>query len=192
MIKDAHDKGYETTLNLMAISTVQERDLDETLRLLAGSETKAVYVVDSFGSLYSEQIEALVKKFLGYMEPAGKTVGMHAHNNRQLAFGNTIEAAIEGANMLDASMAGLGRGAGNCQMELLLSFLHNPKFRLQPVLECIENHVEPLRDKLMWGFDLPYMITGILNQHPRSGMAFNASKSRGRVVDFYDEMEQVQ
>ena len=190
MIKDAHDKGYETTLNLMAVSTVQERDLEEALQLLAGSEVEAVYVVDSFGSLYCEQVDTLVQKFLGYMEPAGKQVGMHAHNNRQLAFGNTIEAAIKGANMLDASMAGLGRGAGNCQMELLLGFLHNPKFRLRPLLQCIEGHIEPLREKLMWGFDLPYMITGLLNQHPRSGMAFNADKNKGSIVDFYDEMEE--
>ncbi len=189
MIKDAHDKGYETTLNLMAISTVQERDLDEALRLLADSEVEAVYVVDSFGALYCEQVDALVDKFLSFMEPVGKQVGMHAHNNRQLAFGNTIEAAIKGANMLDASMAGLGRGAGNCQMELLLSFLHNPKFRLRPLLQCIEGDIEPLREKLMWGFDLPYMITGLLNQHPRAGMAFNASKDKGSIVDFYDEIE---
>lgn len=190
MIKDAHDKGYETTLNLMAVSTVQERDLEEALQLLAGSQVEAVYVVDSFGSLYCEQVDNLVQKFLGYMEPVGKQVGMHAHNNRQLAFGNTIEAAIKGANMLDASMAGLGRGAGNCQMELLLGFLHNPKFRLRPLLQCIEGHIEPLREKLMWGFDLPYMITGLLNQHPRSGMAFNADENKGSIVDFYDEMEE--
>ena len=189
MVQDAHDKGYETTLNLMAVSTVADSEVDEALQMLAGSAVDAVYVVDSFGSLYSEQVEALVEKFLGYMKPNGKEVGVHTHNNRQLAFANTIQGVIRGANMLDASMAGLGRGAGNCQMELLLSFLHNPKFRLRPVLECVENHVEPLRKELMWGYDLPYMITGILNQHPRSGMAFNAKKNPGSIAEFYDEME---
>ena len=188
MIKDAHDKGYETTLNLMAVSTVQERDLEEALQLLAGSEVEAVYVVDSFGSLYCEQVDTLVQKFLGYMEPAGKQVGMHAHNNRQLACANTIQALIKGANYLDASFAGLGRGAGNCQMELLLSFLHNPAYHLRPVLDCIQQYIEPLREKLMWGFDYPYMVTGVLNEHPRSGMAFNASKDRGDIVKFYDQM----
>ena len=159
MVQDAHDKGYETTLNLMAVSTVADSEVDEALQMLAGSAVDAVYVVDSFGSLYSEQVEALVEKFLGYMKPNGKEVGVHTHNNRQLAFANTIQGVSRGANMLDASMAGRGRGAGNCQMELLLSFLHNPKFRLRPVLECVENHGEPLRKELMWGYDLPYMIT---------------------------------
>ena len=42
----------------------------------------------------------------------------------------------------------------------------------------------------MWGFDLPYMLTGLLNQHPRAAMAFNASEARGDIVKFYDEITQ--
>jgi 4-hydroxy 2-oxovalerate aldolase len=93
-----------------------------------------------------------------------------------------------GANRLDASIAGLGRGAGNCQMELLLSFLHNPKFKLRPVLGCIQNHVEPLREKLGWGFAIPYMITGHLNQHPKAAMELMESKKRKNIVEFFDSL----
>jgi len=188
MIKDAHDKGYETTVNLMAASTVSERELNEGLELLAVSEAKGIYVVDSFGALYSEQIHYLVKKYLHYAKAAGKEVGMHAHNNLQLAYANTIEAIIEGANLLDATMAGLGRGAGNCPMELLISFLHNPKYNLKPVLQCVQDHVEPLRAKLLWGFDLPYMLTGMLNQHPRAAMEFKDADAKGDIGEFYDSV----
>jgi len=186
MIKDAHDKGYETTVNLMAISTVQERELDEVLEILVKSEVGTIYLVDSFGALYSEQIRYLIQKYLRYAESAGKQVGIHTHNNQQLAYANTIEAIIQGANRVDGTMAGLGRGAGNCPLELLLGFLHNPKFRLRPILQCIQQHVEPLRDELHWGFDIPYMITGMLNRHPRPAIEFNASKDRGDVVKFFD------
>ncbi|MFC2067164.1 aldolase catalytic domain-containing protein [Chloroflexota bacterium] len=186
MIKDAHDKGYETTVNLMSVSTVIERELDEALELLANSEVDAIYLVDSFGALYSEQVHLLMEKYTGFAEPHGKKVGMHAHNNQQLAFANTIEALIKGADMLDASMAGLGRGAGNCPIESLIGFLHNPKFRLRPILQCIQQNIEPMREKLMWGADIPYMMTGILNQHPRAAMSFNASEDRGNIVKFYD------
>ena len=190
MVKDASDKGYETTLNLMAVSTVPESEVRSALEMLVRSDVGAVYVVDSFGSLYSEQIRALYNMFFEYCEGTSIEIGIHAHNNRQLAFANTIEAVVLGANCADASFAGLGRGAGNCQMELLLGFLHNPKFRLRPVLKCIEEHVEPLRSQLLWGYDYPYMLTGLLNQHPRAGMAFNASEDRGKIVQFYDQMEE--
>lgn len=188
MIKDAHDKGYETTINLMAVSTVNEREINEALALLASSEVDIIYLVDSFGALYSEQVQYYMRKYLHYAEPKQKQVGMHAHNNQQLAYANTIEAIVMGANLLDGSMAGLGRGAGNCPIESLLGFLHNPKFHLRPVLQCIQEHIEPLRKDLLWGFDVPYMITGLLNQHPRAAMKFNASKDRGDLVKFFDSM----
>lgn len=189
MVKDAHDKGYETTVNLMAASTVPERELNEGLELLTTSEAQAVYVVDSFGALYSEQVQYLVKKYLHYCKAVGKEVGMHMHNNLQLAYANTIEGIVLGANYLDATMAGLGRGAGNCQMELLIGFLHNPKYDLRPVLDCVQNHIEPLRAKLLWGFDLPYMLTGLLNQHPRAAIKFKEAELKGEkgdILKFYD------
>ncbi len=188
MVQDAHDKGYETSLNLMAASSVPESEIESALELMAKSEVDAIYLVDSFGSFYSEQVRQLLEMYLRHARKHGKTVGMHAHNNQQLAYANTIEAAIGGANMLDSSMAGLGRGAGNCQTELLVGFLHNPKYRLRPVLECIQHHIEPLRATLGWGFDIPYMITGLLNQHPRAAMAFNASVDRGDIVKFFDSV----
>ena len=188
MIKDAHDKGYETTVNLMAISSVPDHELDEALALLAGSEVGTIYLVDSFGSLYSEQIHFLMTKYLKYAKPAGKRVGIHAHNNLQLAFANTIEGIIAGANMLDCTMAGLGRGAGNCYSELLLAFLHNPKFQLRPVLKCVQDHIEPMREELKWGFALPYLLTGLLNQHPRAAIKFNEAEQEGDILQFYDSL----
>ena len=188
LIQDCHDKGYETGINIMAVSTVPEHELDSALQLIADSPAGFVYLVDSFGSLYSEQIQYLLRKYLKYAQSTGKIVGMHAHNNQQLAFANTIEAIVNGANILDASMAGLGRGAGNCNMELLLGFLHNPKYRLRPVLKCIQDHIEPMRKDLMWGFDIPYMITGMLNQHPRDAITFNSGDEKGQCVNFFDQI----
>lgn len=191
MVKDAHDKGYETTVNLMAASTVPDRELDEGLAMLATSEAKAIYVVDSFGALYCEQVRYLVKKYLHFCQQSGKDVGVHMHDNRHLAYSNTIEGIINGANYLDATMAGLGRGAGNCPMELLVSFLHNPKYELRPILECVQNSIEPMRANLRWGYDLPYMLTGMLNQHPRTAIKFKEAElngTKGNILEFYDNV----
>jgi 4-hydroxy 2-oxovalerate aldolase len=188
MIKDAHDKGYEVSANLMAISRSAEIEIDQALELLAETPAKTIVVVDSFGSLYAEQVELLVKKFLKFAKPAGKEVGIHAHNNQQLAFANTIEAIIHGTNRVDATMAGLGRGAGNCPMELLIGFLRNPKFHIRPIYQVLESHVEPLREHMEWGPYVQYIITGQLNQHPRSAISARAGDDRDKYVDFYDKL----
>ena len=188
MIKDAHDKGYETTLNLMAVSVVHEHDLAEALELLAATPVGTIYVVDSFGSLYSEQIQDLTKMYLKAVEGTGKRIGMHAHNNQQLAYANTIEALVCGANILDGTMNGIGRGAGNCPLELLVGFLKNPKFHLRPILKCVRDTLVPLQGEMEWGYRLPYMLTGMLNQHPRSAIEMRAGDAPDDYVAFYDKM----
>lgn len=187
MIKDAHDKGYEVTCNLMAVSTIQEPDLDQALETLAQTPASTIVVVDSFGALYAEQIEHLVKKYLTAVKDSGKHVGIHTHNNQQLAFANTIEAVIHGANRVDATMAGLGRGAGNCPMELLLGFLRNPKFHIRPVYQLLQDHLVGLREKVEWGALVPYNITGQLNQHPRAAMQVRAGSEKDNYANFYDQ-----
>ena len=91
----------------------------------------------------------------------------------------------KGANYLDGTIYGIGRGPGNCPLELLLAFLKNPKFDLDPVLEVIEKEFLPLREKMEWGYIIPYMITGILNQHPRSAIALRAGQDKDKYAEFY-------
>jgi 4-hydroxy 2-oxovalerate aldolase len=187
IVKDAHNKGYETCLNLMAVSKVKEKDLDEALEMAANSEAETIYLVDSFGAMYSEEIRYLIGKYLDHAENKGKSVGIHAHNNQQLAYANTIEALIMGTSLLDATIAGFGRGAGNCPIELLLGFLKNPKFHIRPILACIRDYLEPLRKDIHWGYDFPYMLTGQLNSHPRSAIKFIKDGEKD-FVKFYDEL----
>ncbi|MEW6042601.1 MAG: nucleoid-structuring protein H-NS, partial [Elusimicrobiota bacterium] len=93
LANNATDKGYHVTINIMSISQALERDLDEALQQLE-EETKisACYIVDSFGVLYSEDIDFFVDKFKKYLK--NKEVGIHCHNQMQLAFANTIAAII--------------------------------------------------------------------------------------------------
>lgn len=187
MIKDATDKGYEATCNLMAVSTVQDDALDQALEVLAQTPASTIVVVDSFGALYTEQVERLVKKYQKALKGTDKEVGLHMHNNQQLAFANTIEGIIHGANRVDATMGGLGRGAGNCPMELMLGFLRNPKYHVRPVYKLLQDHMIKMREKLEWGPLVPYNIVGQLNQHPRGAMAVLASTDRDKFVEFYDK-----
>ena len=188
MIEDANRKGYETTCNIMAISNAKESDIEKALEMLGKSCVDGIYVVDSFGSLFPEQIRRISDQYMEIADKYGKYIGMHAHNNQQLAFANTIEACAQGVSYLDATMSGMGRGAGNCQMELLLGFLKNPKYKLFPVLKFIEENIESLKQAgVEWGFDIPYMLTGQLNQHPRAAIAA-MKEGRKDYTGFFKEL----
>jgi 4-hydroxy 2-oxovalerate aldolase len=181
------DKGYETTINIMAISKDRGPALDEALQQIQEeSQANVVYVVDSFGALYQEPIEELVKRCKKYLKT--KEVGFHGHNNQQLAFSNTIEAIIHDANYLDATVYGIGRAAGNCPLELLLGFLNNPKFDIRPVLDLIANEFIPLREKIEWGYIIPHAIAGMLNEHPRAAIALRNSAEKESYRKFYDSL----
>jgi len=187
LANNATDKGYEATINIMSISHEGAPFLDEALQQIE-EETKvlAVYVVDSFGALYSEEVQFLVAKYQQYLKT--KEVGGHFHNNQQLAFANTIEAIIRNANFLDGTLYGLGRAAGNCPTELLMGFLKNPKFNIEPILDVIARAILPLRQSIDWGYHIPYMLTGVLDQHPRAAMAWMKGDKRQDFVEFYRKL----
>lgn len=188
MIEDCTKKGYETTVNIMAISKSNELDIDAALELLCQSSVGCIYLVDSYGSLYPEQVSRLADKYLEIADKHDKKVGIHAHNNQQLAFANTIEALRRGVSYLDATVSSLGRGCGNCPSELLLGFLKNPKYRINPLLKFIEKHIVPLKESgVVWGYDVPYLLTGILNQHPKTAIQFS-KEGRKDYNDFYLEL----
>jgi 4-hydroxy 2-oxovalerate aldolase len=170
----------------MAVSKVNEHDLDEALQDVAKSKVPVFYVVDSFGSMYCEEIEMITKKYMELLK--GKTIGIHAHNNMQLAFSNTITAIIHGCNMMDATLLGLGRGAGNCPMELLIAFLKNPKYRLLPLFQAIQDNIHPMQKQIDWGYHIPYLVTGAMNEHPKEAMQWMDSDKKNDFVGFLKHM----
>lgn len=188
MIEHAANKGYEVSCNIMAISNTQERDLEVALDILGQTPVDVFYIVDSYGALYPEQVARIVDIYKNAAEKYGKKIGVHAHNNQQLAFANTIEAVGDGVDWLDGTYAGMGRGAGNCAMELLLGFLRNPKYNVYPVFKFVDKYMTKLRDEgTVWGYDLQYLITGLLNQHPRTAIQFT-KEGRRDYFEFYREV----
>ena len=188
MIEDAKNKGYEVSCNIMAISTAQEGDIRTALDMICQSPVDCVYIVDSYGSIYPEQMARIADLYMNFATKYNKKLGIHAHNNQQLAFANTIEAVGDGIDWLDATYGGMGRGAGNCYIESLIGFLRNPKYSLPPVLNFLEKHIQKLKQQgVVWGYDTQYLITGVMNQHPRSAIAFTTDK-RQDFGKFYDEI----
>ena len=188
VIEHAKNKGYEVSCNIMAISNAQESDVKIALDLLGKSPVDIIYIVDSYGALYPEQIARIAALYGEFAAKYNKKLGVHAHDNQRLAFANTIEAVGDGVDYLDATYASMCRGAGNCAMELLLGFLRNPKFKVYPVIDFIEKNMLPLKKEgVTWGYDLQYLFTGILNQHPRTAIQFT-KEQREDFTEFYKEI----
>jgi len=188
MIEDAAGKGYEVSCNIMAISNTQEGDLKVALDILGQTSVDVLYIVDSYGAIYPEQMARLADIYMNAAVKYGKKVGVHAHNTQQLAFANTIEAVGDGVEWLDATYASMGRGAGNCAMELLLGFLRNPKYNVYPAIQFVDSYMNKLKaEGVVWGYDLQYLMTGLLNQHPRTAIQFTKEK-RNDYAEFYREV----
>ena len=188
VIEDCAKKGYETSCNIMALSTGQESDVKVALDLIGQSPVDILYIVDSYGSIYPEEMARVCDLFGEFAAKYNKKIGIHAHDNQKLAFANTIECVGDGVDYLDATYMSMGRGAGNCAMETLLGFLKNPKYNIYPAIQFIQDYMKPMQESgVVWGYDLQYLLTGLLNQHPRTAIDFT-KKGRNDYADFYKEV----
>jgi len=159
-------KGYITSLQAMGYSCYCDQEKRDLIDALRKTQLDYVYVADSYGSILPFQMKRLFEPFL---EIGHLKVGFHSHNNLQMSFANTIEAIRIGADIVDTTIYGIGRGAGNLPTEILLSYLYvqgEEKYNVIPVLNCIERYFTDLMKETPWGYQLPYMISGIFNSHP--------------------------
>jgi 4-hydroxy 2-oxovalerate aldolase len=166
LIEQVYDKGYEVFLNLMASSEWTSENFETITRWPKKHILEAVYFADSFGSYVMSDIGAFINKLRNY---GFKNIGFHSHNNVQMAFANTIYAIEKGIDYVDASIYGMGRGAGNLPIEILLSYLAKTRYKeynVAPYLDVIERFYLALFDKYKWGYSLEALMSGIKNIHP--------------------------
>jgi len=166
LVEEIKNKGYEVFLNLMAFSEFTEENF-KTLRDWKNKEIlNAIYFADSFGSFLPNNTIKCIKslKEINY-----NNIGFHAHNNLQLAFANTLAAIDHGVKYVDASIYGMGRGSGNLQIEVLISYLEktrNIKYNPVPYLNIIDQFFIEIFEKYRWGYNLQSLMGGIKNIHP--------------------------
>lgn len=150
--------GFEVAFNMMYMSKWDQYEgLFEKLPRLNGV-VKIFNMVDSYGSVTPEEVRAIIAKLKQYLTCM---IGFHGHNNLQLGLINTLTAIECGVDSVDATILGMGRGAGNLNMELLLTFLNRDGLPVDfNVLGDAIAAFNPLYEKYRWGTQLPYMISG--------------------------------
>lgn len=165
-VVELHDKGYEVFLNLMASSELSEEDFAKLKNWPKKSIVSALCFADSFGSFLPGDVKSMVSR----LKLAGfSRIGFHPHNNLQMAFANTLCAIEEGVDIVDASIFGMGRGAGNLPIELLIGHLESlevPNYNCVPYIDVIERHFLDLRQKIEWGYTIPGLMSGLAKVHP--------------------------
>jgi len=152
--------GYEVALNAMGISYYDEQSLRHFCEIVVESNADYAYIADTYGSL--NQIR--LARIWDIMSEYDVHVGYHAHNNLQKALSNAVYCIQKGAKLVDVTMHGMGRGAGNLCTELLLSE-YSP-LNVFPVVEYIADYLIHLDSLDKWGYSLVYFISGHLNIHP--------------------------
>jgi len=188
LTQDFTDKGYETTINLMAISVYGEEEIKKALHLIeAQSPASVIYIVDSYGALYPDTVKELVRCFKEIL--VSKKIGFHGHNHQQLAFGNSLVGINSNAEFIDGTVYGIGRAAGNCPLELLLGYLDTERYKLPPVLDLISQELIPLSKEIEWGYIIPYALTGLKNEHPRSAIKIRSEKEKDNYSAFLKSLE---
>ena len=161
------DNGYNVTLNLMGASLLSDDDANSALAVLRHIDVDVFYFSDSFGDLDPSDVRNWIGRIRQHFK--GK-IGIHTHDNNGLAFANTIVALTEGIDFLDATVMGMGRGAGNLKTEQILLYLY---FRLgyrhlnpSALLDLINHSYSRLKEKYQWGWDYTYMLSSLQNIHP--------------------------
>ena len=160
--KSVKDLGFEIGFNVMYMSMWSEMD-GFLPKLRAIDDTADLFcMVDSFGGISPKEVKRILTEVRQYINVP---IGFHGHNNLQLGLINTLTAIDNDIDYVDATITGMGRGAGNLEMELLLTYL-NKHEGLEVdfnVLGDVITAFAPLKEKYGWGTNLPYMLSGANN-----------------------------
>ncbi|WP_163716139.1 hypothetical protein [Mangrovibacterium lignilyticum] len=153
------EKGFEIGFNIMYMPNwINDNIFIRQLKKLDGL-ADFIYLVDSFGSIYPEDIQYAIENI---KKETNIPIGFHGHNNLELGLANSLKALENGCQIIDATITGIGRGAGNLRTELLLTSLNAKKLvkvdynKLNPIVARFEK----MKLKYAWGTNLPYMISG--------------------------------
>lgn len=181
--------GYGVFLQAMATFMYSEEELAQMLERVNALAPEAFYIVDSFSTMYPEDVRAMRDSVLARLAP-DIAFGFHAHNNIQMAYANVREflrdIPADRSIYADSSIFGMGRGAGNVPTELLMRELNRggASYDMQAVLRLYERYLEPIYRQYGWGYTLPYLLTAVHETNSAYGWYF-----MNHGVETLDELE---
>jgi 4-hydroxy 2-oxovalerate aldolase len=164
-------KGYQVFIQPMVSMSYTDSEFLELINLSNNIDPFAFYIVDSFGVMKKKDLIRLFY-LIDHNLLKNISVGYHSHNNMQLAYSNAqaIMQAESSRNMIiDSSIFGMGRGAGNLNTELFIEYCNNnfvDKYSINPLLVVIDEVLNRFYKQKPWGYSLPNYLSAKHNLHP--------------------------
>ncbi|WP_148570674.1 3-deoxy-manno-octulosonate cytidylyltransferase [Aliarcobacter cryaerophilus] len=165
------EKGYKLFVQPISTDSYSEEDLNYLIDKVNNLDVYALYIVDTQGSIFPENFKNLFEKFVSKMNTNIK-LGFHSHNNMQLSYAIAIEFINLAKNkeiIIDSSIYGMGRGAGNLNTELLADYLnkkYNKDYKIENILELIDSYFNALHKNFGWGYSLAHFLSASNETHP--------------------------
>lgn len=191
LLDDLKEKGYETSLQAMGFTGYTPKEVDQLRNTLKNSDMDYFYIADSYGSIFPNQIRSMFEPFL---ELENIKIGFHPHNSLQMAFANTLEAIRIGVDIVDGSIYGMGRGSGNLPIESLIAYLQmqsKDRYNVIPVLSIIDKYFVDMHKETPWGYQLPYMVSGMFKCHPNYAQDL-VNRKEYTIEDIWKVMEVIE
>ncbi len=165
------EKGYKVYFQAANTLGYSDDDLKELAKEINKFHPVGVSVVDTFGAMYGDNLAHIIK-ILDSEIDEDIALGFHSHNNQQLSFSLSmqfVEALFEKRDIIvDSSLSGMGRGAGNTTTELLANYLnksHNCNYDMNQILDAIDMYMGYFTEHYSWGYSTPYLISGMYCAH---------------------------
>lgn len=189
------EKGYRVffqAANTMAYSDEDLMDLAETIN---ASDAVALSIVDTFGAMYEEDLERVASVLHRHLKPE-VALGFHSHNNQQLSFALSqhFVRMFRGTGrqvIVDASLCGMGRGAGNATTELMVSYLNRKcacHYDMDAIMDAIDIYMGYFQERFQWGYSTPYFIAGLYCCHVNN-IAYLLNNHRANAHDMRNIIE---
>ncbi|SFI52365.1 4-hydroxy 2-oxovalerate aldolase [Treponema bryantii] len=169
--KKIQDKGYLLFVQFVGTDSYTDVEFVETINRFNQLNPYAMSIVDTFGTIKRKAFLRMVYLADNNMKPE-IILGYHAHNNLQQAFGNAetlVELNLKRDVCIDACVFGMGRGAGNLNLELFADYMnenYDTNYKIEPMLEIMDDYLQESYNKRFWGYCLPYYLSATNNCHP--------------------------
>ena len=188
-------KGYQVFFQAANTLAYSDEELVELAEEMNQINPVAVSVVDTFGAMYQEDLERIVHVLNEKLNPQIR-LGFHSHNNQQLSFALTMQFVellqlTDRGCIVDASLCGMGRGAGNATTELVANYLNLKQYcnyDMNQIMDAIDMYMQYFQENYTWGYSTPYFIAGMYCCHVNN-IAYLLKNHRTNALDMRNIIE---